>query len=216
MSKSQEKRKTVQRAVNWQDQQRATKASSAKKMAFQHIDHLVDVVAPRVGDTPEKRLSWALKLVNDPPPATPGDWTNLQLEIAVFTYNLQADPSGPYIPSEAEAQQIVDEFRTILKKVLRGETIDCGSQHFSLKFNQSSQRWWSSSELKDGWLEEAKDQLFNLIHQAGHLVKECKAPAPRSEAACGKLFVATRNDRVYCSTRCTSRAATNAWRIKRN
>ena len=71
-------------------------------------------------------------------------------------------------------------------------------------------RRWDGVEF--GWPGRAAQTLGDLIEKEGSFLKECPAPLPRDEEACGVWFVAKRPKQEYCSATCQSRASTRAAR----
>jgi len=59
-------------------------------------------------------------------------------------------------------------------------------------------------------MEGALFRLAELLDVFGELVHRC----PEERGGCGRVFLASRTDRVFCSQQCLSRSTTKAWRAK--
>jgi hypothetical protein len=208
------------------------------------MERFESVFIDRVGSTPKARLEWVVKMVNVEP-KTPADWENLRWEMAVFCRRVGTDVVGrPDIPTEEEAARVRENFRSIVKKVVEGKTIEVQQVPVMLVWrpNEPAPKsmsevhqkvWakigaeyrgepppprnndgrWHRVPLHSDWDGDSVNEITELIVQYGNLLRECRAPAPRSDSTCGKWFVASRHkSRVYCSAQCTSRAATHLWR----
>ncbi len=81
---------------------------------------------------------------------------------------------------------------------------------------------------KDSFRNAVLRGVARCMFEAGHLVKECQAPAKmkpgrkgkgerKSEGTlCGKLFVARKQTQLYCSGTCMSRTLTRKKRARKN
>ena len=200
-----------------------------KKRGWPEGDRAFSLYAQRVGDTPRDHLQWALRQVETQSnQRTPGDTENLRMEIAAFiarrpvppVYSgvLTGDDRGVDAPSDDEVTQILGAFDEMLMATLNREKVPVATVKLSrfLFWHAGSERFVTDERVKgeDNWLLSARWLLGQAIEKAGHLLKECPAPAPRGEPGetCKTLFVAKRPNQTYCSGTCQTRAATRAYR----
>jgi hypothetical protein len=157
---------------------------------------------------------------------TPADWDNLRSELAVFAVagvgGAAGDRHGSLLrPELDEAKSILRGLGEMIAAAVRRERVDVGRSivHNRLVWDVETGRYttiplgpYGSGE---GWASRDRRMLARLLEEHGHLVKECPAPEARDPATqCAVWFVANRPRQAYCSPRCQSRAATQAYRQK--
>ncbi len=187
--------------------------------------------AERVGDTPRAHLEWALRQIESYQ-LTPADRENQRLEIAAFVARRQVKPVWTGVlegsdekvdaPTDKEVKQVLEGFRVMLTAAKERREVHIGqikirrvAQWAELPANKYV-RYEIHDEVEsdETWELRARVVLGRAIGKAGHLLKECPAPAPRGEPGdtCGTWFVAKRPNQEYCSATCQSRASTRAAR----
>jgi len=187
------------------------------------VRQIMKQIAPRIGLTPKKHLDWIVKLATDKEPQTPGDLMNQPLCIAVFIFlerreALRIEHDGKAnVPSQGEAEEIVKEWKKIIRAVINHESIlKPRIRHDRIDWREASERYVEACDLDD-WTTLATRALVDLVLRYGNLVKICRAPALRGKKKkdiCGKWFVADRPNQDHCSSTCRSRAATKAKRAR--
>ncbi len=201
----------------------------AKRKAVEFADQ-------RIGVTPRDRLAWAVRIVQTPQRGmTPGDWENLRLELEAFALNIphmrgfdfyasgvSIRSSGVGQPTQEEAKKTLERMGPMIEAAVKRDPVKIGPVKADLFLfwetdwpPNASPQWrarWANVEMS--WPERAAHALAGLIGQAGHLLKECPAPAKRGGEGetCGNWFVAKRPNQDYCSATCQSRASTRAAR----
>ncbi len=203
-------------------------------------ERAMEIYYANVGSSPRQNMEWALSRVEkNPSEYTPGALQDLLQEIAVFCRFKSKVPGQGAIsggsddeaidaPTEAEAREVLDIFLEMLGKAIRRERIHAGTLKIreevfwwiwpksSLALGPKRDQYMLSSRVVDAveWKDLARRAIAHAIVQAGHLLKECPAPAPRGDAGevCGNWFVAKRPNQEYCSATCQTRASTRAAR----
>jgi hypothetical protein len=189
------------------------------------IDQLRTTASQRLG-TPEKRMRWALEFANKPlAKLTPGDWLNVQLELAVFrtpwvvgkTPQLSGETAVPVTNRSGifpEIQQVVavhKHFNERLQQYARiggmnfqipGETL------FQVGRGEEGKRTFDFS-VQD-YVADCVIKLMKLTADFGNLVRIC----PKDKHGCGLWFLATRTDKVFCNKTCVSRATSRERRAR--
>lgn len=197
-----------------------------------YYPYLTRLGRERDGEDRSVALRWALSLVDKPGGwngLTPGDRQNLRMEIGCFAGSIYQTNNGrvlpiddiPPPPTEKEVQQVLLMFDEMLWAAIRREPVVYEDvrgkkrlvwrylpgvgERYDYEFHFSPKR---------RWLEMASIELTVAIHDYGHLLKLCPAPASRGKdgEVCDTRFVASRPNQAYCSARCQTRAATRAYR----
>jgi hypothetical protein len=195
---------------------------------------LLTLVQKRVGTTPRERLAWAVRAVQrSRKEQTPGDWDNLCTELAEFAsedgmIRSALDWGGAAEkrkewgqPNREEALAMLTRMGEMIEATVRRQPVRVGTVHGTLFLYRINVRFenrplavwvprWDG--VKFDWTERAAHILGGLIRMTGSLLKECPAPLPRDEEACGVWFVARRPKQEYCSATCQTRASTRAAR----
>ena len=186
-----------------------------------------DAILSRIGYSRRERLAWVVREVQKERGAmTPADWDNLRSELAVFAVagvgGAVGDGHGNlFRPELDEAKSILKTLGEMIASAVHRERVDVGRTfiHNRLVWDAETGRYttiplgpYGSGE---GWSSRVRRMLARLLEGYGHLVKECPAPEARDpETPCATWFVANRPRQAYCSPRCQSRAATQAYRQK--
>jgi len=162
-------------------------------------------------------LGWAIDLAQtDLSSLAPPGWYDLRLQLAAFLIPFSAE--GPErsctLPSDDEVRDVQKSFTRIFSTLMRDHRVKIGRYDVELDVDRQGVAGIGlKSASRTGpyvtWL------MLLIFDARGHyMVRTCPAPAPRARRgqACGRWFLATRESQVYCSRRCQSRAATQAFR----
>jgi hypothetical protein len=184
-------------------------------------------ILSRVGYAPRDRLAWVVREVQKKrDDMTPADRDNLRSELAVFTVagvgGAAGDRYGNLLrPEPDEAKSILDELGVMIASAVRRERVNVGPilVRNRLVWDTETRRYTTIPMgpygASEGWSSRARRMLARLLEENGHFLRECPAPEARDpEAQCAIWFVANRPRQLYCSPRCQSRAATQAYRKK--
>jgi hypothetical protein len=189
--------------------------------------HMWRAILGRVGYTPRDRLAWVVREVQKKRhDMTPADRDNLRSELAVFVMagvgGAVGDRHGNlFRPELDEVKSILDELYAMIASAVRRERVNVGPTlvRNRLVWDTETCRYTTIPMgpygAGEGWSSRGRRMLARLIEENGHFLRECPAPEARDPAAqCGSWFVANRPRQLYCSPRCQSRAATQAYRKK--
>lgn len=191
------------------------------------LHQLWNAILGRIGPSSPERLAWIVREVQKVrDDRTPADWDNLRTELAVFVVvgvgGAFADPHGKvHRPELDEAKLILRELGAMIASAVGRERVDVGSTLIRnrLVWDTATGRYTTIPMgpygAGEGWSSRLRRKLARLLEEHGHSLKECPAPETRDpKARCGVWFVANRPRQSYCSARCQSRAATQAYRKK--
>jgi hypothetical protein len=177
-------------------------------------------IMPRIGLTEKDRTKWAVDLINKRELKTPGDWSNLRLELAAFIglgqYDAISAREDNIDPSEEDARRIVKKWKDIFDTFFKQKkSVPIPpSSNAELSWDTKHRQPFRLEGHDDDWAVMATRPLLDLFLKYGSLVRECPAPAARAEGneRCGNWFLAKRPDQDYCDPKCRSRASTKAKR----
>lgn len=189
----------------------------------------------RIGRTRKEHLAWIIGIVQnsfriDKGKAeinmTRGDLDNRKIEFRLFGLFPNLIDEGIFISadklemSDEEVKSILKKVRSIIERVLERREIEidpfsCGG---TLLWNDLRRAYYWE-EMAEGWTAKVIKTTLDRILEYGHLIKKCPAPPPppkddKRGRECGNWFLANREDQVYCSARCQSRATTRAARAR--
>jgi hypothetical protein len=144
------------------------------------------------------------------------------MEPPFWTGILEGEDGKVDTPADEDVKAVLNGFDVMLAAVKERREVPVGRFQARrvvrwLNFPaQKCVRYMIRDEVESNqtWELRARVRLARVIEEAGHLLKECPAPAPRGEAGdtCGIWFVASRPNQEYCSATCQSRATTRAQR----
>jgi len=147
----------------------------------------------------------------------PTGWYNLRLELAAFLIPFSAEPPqrNGSLPSDEEVREVHRSFGRIFSTLMRDHRVKIGRYDVELDVDQNGVAGIGlQSASRTGpyvtWL-----MLLIFDARGQYMIRTCPAPAPRARKgqACGRWFLASRDTQIYCSRRCQSRAATQAFRL---
>lgn len=191
-----------------------------KKKKFKPPD-LNETILSRIGKSPKERFTWIVNLMQERGVKTPGDIQNRQLEFAYFFsigrfQGLSFDAGVEETPNPEELMRMENKIWDIIKKASEREPIE-------IKERDGELVWFESKKVKGCYLferpydwqwEDLVDPVMkDLLLKFGHLLKICPAPLSRSrEDICGSIFVASRPNQIYCTSKCQTRMTTRNFR----
>ena len=162
-------------------------------------------------------LAWAIDFTQtDLNGLAPTGWYNLRLELAAFLVPFSDKVPHRYgsLPSDEEVREVHRTFVRMFSTLMRDQRVTIGRYDVELDVDRNGVagiRLQSASRTGPyvTWL-----MLLIFEVRGQYLLRTCPAPAPRAQKgqACGRWFLASRDTQIYCSRRCQSRAATQAFR----
>jgi hypothetical protein len=175
-----------------------------------------------------KRLQWAVQFAQEPlDQLSPGRWYDLRRDLKGF---LSWGPgiSGPDVelPTDQEIREIQQDFREIIAKVWRGESVWIGRYDTEIYLMPIKGKLHLIEDKQLITLSDPRqaryvfalllDHVGRDFREAGYdgpIIKACRAPKPRVRTGedCGRWFVG-RPNQVYCSPLCQNRASTRSFR----
>lgn len=185
----------------------------------------------RVGGTPQERLAWICRLVNESRTQgadwLPGDWDNRRTELAVFSGIGQIFPrSGGLVLENGEIVERPsrNETEAILTRVQ--QMVDDGEHHRKISLPpfvmkqviewdapagryRLSEAW--DYENESSWADRVRYTLVRLLETDGHRIQRCPSTLPHKGKRCANYFLKSKRQK-YCSKTCTSREMTRAKR----
>lgn len=198
------------------------------------LTHL-EKIQRRVGLTGRDRLQWAVAFAQrDLDALTPGEWMDLLMELRVFLASpypqdfagidaalRQLRPRPPRLPltvifkpriTEEDAKEIQTAFRDILQQLITSQwgIIEMPPLSIGIYYTHHPERPSRTRVLLEASTPDvtvkARYVLTYLLGAHGELLRQCPEPA------CRRIFVASRPNQSYCSSRCLSRAGTRTYR----
>lgn len=181
----------------------------------------------RIGKTASARLRWAVDFAQrDLTDLTSGEWTDLQSALKTFI----AFPFPPFSDRQParfiyskgssrltqdevkEVQQTYRDFITRLATKRKATTpalkIRLGA-YVIPDFHHPNRMMVGVTHNSEDRVTDAMYGLFWLLAAYGLLLRQCP------ERTCRRVFVATRKNQSYCSTRCLSRYKTREYRKRK-
>jgi hypothetical protein len=176
----------------------------------------------KVAKTRDQKLAWALRFADlDLQKLTAGDWVNVCLEAATFHGHLLRISSqvkgterlplySPAFPSKEDIERIHQAFNHLLKICKSPSSvlteIDC---KVTFEFS-NDQGTYSFSRSIPKYVDACKVEFMELLAEYSEIVRIC----PKEKGGCGRWFLASRVDREYCCTRCTTNAMSRRLRAR--
>jgi hypothetical protein len=177
--------------------------------------------AHRMGMSREAKVKWAIGFAGtDLTTITGADWVNFQLQLAAFTtpivkimkYAKDSEKlplSRGSFPSKDEIERVHAQFNSLLNSFEGyGEiSFEYGGEtpiKTSVYLWQAEDGTYSISYEARDFVVKAMIVLTQLLADHGQRVRTC----PEERHGCGKRFLTSRSDQIYCSTTCVSRATT--------
>jgi hypothetical protein len=124
----------------------------------------------------------------------------------------------PDRPALEHVKPLLDQARRLLDLALNRKDLSLGQlASRRLSWDPEAQRYNLlpiTTEDPD-WRLRLRRALVKLLEAEGHRLSRCPAPAPRSDAVCGRLFVVLRPGQAYCSESCQLRVAQQRSRARR-
>jgi len=175
----------------------------------------------RIGTSSEDRLRWVLDFAErDLGTLSAGDWMNLQVEFQLFQV-----PEG-YVRFLAFARKAglkpvlmprkwIERTHKCLSQMLAAlksrETLSYTFQtSFRLSRGTKEGFHFSFSMPGSGLSAQYLVTVMMLIEEQGDKVRRC----PEDRHGCGRWFLASRTDAIYCSATCLNRATTRNRRAR--
>jgi len=123
--------------------------------------------------------------------------------------NLPGPPLKGY-PLEKAQQNILREWQRMIQAAFNRDRICLGTVERSLIWFAPQNRFLEATTPPKYYEELAAQALANLLLKHGQLIKQCPAPRMRGKLGekCENVFVASRPNKLYCSTACQSRTTT--------
>ena len=166
-------------------------------------------------------LGWALDFAQtELDRLEPTGWYSLRLELAAFLipFSVEIPQRHGSLPSDEEVREVHGSFARIFSTLMRDHRVKIGRYDVELDVDENGVAGIGlQSASRTGpyvtWL-----MLLNFEVRGQYMIRTCLAPAPRARKGqgCGRWFLASRDTQVYCSRRCQSRAATQAFRHGRS
>ena len=176
------------------------------------------------------RLAWVVNLTENVGkiPKEPQERRRITSEIYALVGYAGLVPAGGNVPGpsiesrspESAAQNILRSWQDMIQAALRRDPIRLVTRQGSLVRFVTADRSLIWFEPQNRYLEAtmpleyyeelAAQALANLLLKHGHLIKGCPAPRLRGKPGerCENVFVASRPNKLYCSSACQSRATT--------
>jgi len=166
-------------------------------------------------------LGWAIDFAQiDVDRLAPTGWYNLRLELAAFLIPFSVEVSQRHgsLPAEEEVREVHASFARIFSTLMRDHRVKIGRYDVELDVDQDGVAGigLQSASRTGPYVTWLMLLIFEVRGQ--YMIRTCPAPAPRAqkEQGCDRWFLASRDTQVYCSRRCQSRAATQAFRHSRS
>ena len=198
-------------------------------------------VRPRIGLDPLDTLRWALEFAQrDLEELTPGDWENLRLELTVFAtmqlskwrgqkpkamrgpggydifMKVRAPSREPPMIEVATDQEIRDtqaDFRRIFSRLYDKGWVSIGPVEIEYLATRRKIRGNLPRELVARMFALVKGIRFGALrYLAEHLMFFGELLEVCHDTTCGRWFVQSRKNQVYCSPQCQTRANTRIYR----
>ncbi len=176
----------------------------------------------RLPDDPRLRLAWVVDLVERPSPWPKEPEERVKLKTDIYAFIAKEGLTvisgiGPYVrthPAEKVEKAILDDWFNMIRSALKREKIYVTDAKTSLMWWPLKNRYIESTDYPDYYEVAAVRALAKLLLQHGQLIKQCPAPALRGRKGetCETVFVASRPNKIYCSSACQSRTTTAASR----
>jgi hypothetical protein len=148
-------------------------------------------------------------------PRDPVERRTVQAEMYAFVASLSLAPlgGGVYLrtrPIEKAANSILKEWQKMIQSALKHDAIFVAKTEAFLMWWKPKNRYVEQTKYQNYFEDAASRALARLLLTHGHLIKECPAPRLRGKPGekCENIFVASRPNKVYCSSACQSRATT--------
>ncbi len=162
-------------------------------------------------------LAWAIDFAQtEPDGLAPTGWYNLRLELAAFLipFSVEAPQRYGSMPSDDEVREVHESFARIFSTLMRDHRVKIGRYDVELDVDRNGVAGIGlrSASRTGPYITWLMLLIFEVRGQ--YMIRTCPAPAPRARKgqACGRWFLASRDTQIYCSRRCQSRAATQAFR----
>jgi hypothetical protein len=172
----------------------------------------------QIGDSVRDRLAWALDFVGLTPEELTDQRERIRRELTTF---VNSDPPGATLKSVGPAwlprDDELEETHRVWRNQLRLVQEALQANESVLTFPENGILWAipriqlsprSRLILIPAYTNTYAMALFYLLGSGAHFLGLCK------DEDCRKMFVAKRNDQVYCSGRCRSRATMRALRFR--
>ena len=163
-------------------------------------------------------LAWAIDFTQtELDGLAPTGWYNLRLELAAFLIPFSVEVSQRYgsMRSDDEVREVHESFARIFSTLMRDQRVKIGRYDVELDVDRNGVAGirLQSASRTGPYVTWLMLQIFEVRGQ--YTIRTCPAPAPRARKgqACGRWFLASRDTQIYCSRRCQSRAATQAFRL---
>lgn len=205
-----------------------------KPVTHSTIPELQNAYSRFQGD-PRRRLEWVVNLVGNEGriPKEEDKSRTLLAEMYSFVAAAGLVGTGPLWTARIDAifstrpetrepvrrfhNRILKAWQNMIQCALNREAVFVVRDHASVVLTWSLTR---SRFIEETWFFEeypvsAARALGKLLVDYGHLVKECPAPKLRGKPGelCETWFVASRPNKLYCSSACQSRATTSRERV---
>jgi hypothetical protein len=176
----------------------------------------------RVGETRETRLKWALKFANTKlSEMTPGDWFNTQLELSAFRTpvisSLQTKTQVPvtdkagFFPNPKQIKEIHEQFNRLLANYSKTRSMTHPFEgRVSFSVAEGAEGKTAFSFVVNDYVADCLIKLMQLTGDFADLVRIC----PKEKHGCGEWFLASRSDKIFCTTTCVSNSTSHARRAR--
>lgn len=185
--------------------------------------------AEEIGRRPEDRLRWALTFVNQELDSfSSANWLDVTLKLAAFRVNpfrlfgmaVSGENlpvgAGVFFPSREQIGQIHAGFNRLFDEyVSAGQTIfeyrlPAGKHTVDFALSHVQEGKSVFSIRVEDYAADCIIKLMRLMEDFAHLIRTC----PPKKHGCGRVFLATRIDNIYCSSACVNRSTTRERRAR--
>jgi len=181
-------------------------------------------LSSQVGDSVRERLAWALEFVGLTPEELAGDKRDrTRRELTAFVNSALPGATlkslGPaWLPTDDELEETHRVWKNQLRLVRSALEANESVLTFPGDWEHRENVLWAIPRIQlsprprliliPAYSNTYAMALFYLLGAGAHLLNLCK------DAECRKMFVAKRNDQVYCSGTCRSRITMRALRLR--